>query len=518
MVEKKEKKYVSDNAQLIAEWDCEKNAMLGLNPNVLLLGSNKRAYWICAICGHEWNSIIANRAKGHGCPICARVKTGKDKIASAIKKSGTLAEKHPQIASEWGIQNELTPNDISAGSNKMFYWICPKGHSYQSTVSNRVRGKGCPICAGKKVLSGHNDLFTSHPFAKELWDFSRNAEINPEECSSKSHKVVWWKCANGHTWQSKISHITDGHDCPYCAGQRAIVGLNDIKTTNPNLAKEWDFEKNIVPIESVMQSSGKKYWWKCRYGHSWQATAAHRSNGEGCPICASSSRTSFPEKAVLYYFSKLFPDTIGSYKDQQTAPYELDIYVPSCKIAIEYDGEFYHQDVSRDFAKDILCKNLGITLFRIREPNCPIYETSAKLVTLSSLTSLSLKQAITEILIMLDYSEKKFSIDIERDRLNIEALRVHSSIKNSFGELCPHLVDEWNAERNGTVTPYSVTKSSGKKVWWRCRSCGHEWESIVANRSKGSGCPACAKANASKRAYERERKKKIGISSNQEGY
>lgn len=509
MPEKREKRYVSDNAQLMAEWDWEKNTGLGLDPRELFPGSNKRAYWICALCGHEWSSIIANRTKGHNCPICARAKTGKGKIASAIMKSGTLAEKHPQIASEWGTQNILTPNDISAGSNKKFWWVCANGHSYQSTVANRVRGNGCPICAGKRVLRGYNDLFTSYPFTKKLWDFSRNIEINPEECSGKSHKVVWWKCANGHSWQSKISHITDGHTCPYCAGQRAIVGVNDIKTTNPNLAEEWDYEKNNIPIEFVMQSSGRKYWWKCRYGHSWQATAAHRSSGEGCPICSSSLRTSFPEKAVLFYFSQLYLDAIGSYRSKDIAPYELDIYVPSLKIAIEYDGEFYHQDTSRDKIKDDICMALGIKLFRIREPNCPSYDTSAQLVFLSSLTTSSLEQAIAEIFAIVGHPGAMASIDIERDKLNIEALRVHTSIENSFGELYPHLVAEWHTERNGAVTPYSVSKSSGRKVWWKCRSCGHEWETIVANRSKGSGCPVCAKANASKRAFEREQKKRL---------
>lgn len=508
MAEKKEKRYVSDNAQLMEEWDWEANNRIGHNPSNLLLGSNKRAYWICSDCGHRWNSIIANRAKGNGCPICARAKLGKGKIVSAIKKSGTLAEKYPQIASEWGIQNELTPQDISPGSNKVFWWICPKGHSYKSAVTNRVQGQGCPICAGKKVLKGYNDLFTLYPFTEEIWDFSRNVGINPETCAGKSHKVVYWKCTEGHEWKAKISHVTDGHTCPYCAGQRAIIGTNDIKTTNPELAEEWDYEKNTVSIETVMQSSGKKYWWKCCHGHSWQATAAHRNAGEGCPICASSLRTSFPEKALLYYVGQKFSDTIGSYRSIDLSPYELDVFLPSINTGIEYDGEFYHQDISRDISKDELCNKLGIRLFRIREPNCPSYPTTAKFFYLNDLSTTSLDKVLIDILKLIGVSFEKGFVDINRDRSRIEELRVHTSIANSFGELYPHLVLEWNTERNGSLTPYSVTKSSGRKVWWICNNCGHEWESIVANRAKGSGCPACAKATASKRAIDRERKKK----------
>lgn len=499
---------MSDNAQLMKEWDWEKNTELGLDPNKLLFGSNKRAYWICSQCGNHWGAIIANRTKGNGCSICAHQRIGKSKIKFALNTSGTLAERYPSIATEWSGENTLSPNDISPGSNKMFLWICPQGHSYKASVANRIRGTKCPICAGKKVLKGYNDLITLYPFVKDIWNYSRNIGIDPEKCTGKSHRVVWWICSNGHEWESKISHITDGHTCPYCSGQRSIVGVNDIKTTNPQLAKEWDYEKNTIPTETVMQSSGKKYWWKCQYGHSWQATAAHRTAGEGCPVCASTLRTSFPEKAIFYYISKKSPDAIGSFRTAAIVPYELDIFLPTMNIAIEYDGEFYHQDISRDLAKDTLCNKLGIQLLRVREPNCPQYETSAKLLKMHSLSTLSLEQIISDILMLAGFKVEIDFVDIDRDRIKIDELRVYTRIENSFGESFPQLISEWNIERNGNITPYSVTKYSGRKVWWKCKICGYEWKTIIANRAKGSGCPSCAKANASTRAFNREREKK----------
>ena len=42
MAENKEKRYVSDNAQLIAEWDWEKNDEIGLSPNKATCGSKKK--------------------------------------------------------------------------------------------------------------------------------------------------------------------------------------------------------------------------------------------------------------------------------------------------------------------------------------------------------------------------------------------------------------------------------------------------------------------------------------------
>ena len=43
MAEKKEKKYVSDNARLMAEWDWEKNNALNLDPTILTLGMARKA-------------------------------------------------------------------------------------------------------------------------------------------------------------------------------------------------------------------------------------------------------------------------------------------------------------------------------------------------------------------------------------------------------------------------------------------------------------------------------------------
>ena len=53
MAEKKEKRYVSDNAQLIAEWDWEKNDEIGLSPNKATCGSAKKAWWKCSS-GHSF--------------------------------------------------------------------------------------------------------------------------------------------------------------------------------------------------------------------------------------------------------------------------------------------------------------------------------------------------------------------------------------------------------------------------------------------------------------------------------
>jgi DNA-directed RNA polymerase subunit RPC12/RpoP len=62
----------------------------------------------------------------------------------------------------------------------------------------------------------------------------------------------------------------------------------------------------------------------------------------------------------------------------------------------------------------------------------------------------------------------------------------------------PELVAEWHPERNGTLTPYSVSAGSGRLIWWRCsRSDEHVWRAKPNNRTMGSGCPFCANRKVS---------------------
>ena len=72
-----------------------------------------------------------------------------------------------QLMSEWNYEKNqvqgIEPQNITVGSVKKIWWICEKGHEWQATPNNRSRGQGCPVCAGRKVLVGHNDLASQMP-------------------------------------------------------------------------------------------------------------------------------------------------------------------------------------------------------------------------------------------------------------------------------------------------------------------------------------------------------------------
>ena len=104
-----EKKYIIDNAELMAEWDWGKNNELGFNPEILTLGSHKKTWWKCTN-RHEWIATIKDRNNGRGCPYCAGKKV--------LKGENDLQSINPPLAKEWNYEknNGLTPTDVTPGS------------------------------------------------------------------------------------------------------------------------------------------------------------------------------------------------------------------------------------------------------------------------------------------------------------------------------------------------------------------------------------------------------------------
>lgn len=57
-------------SEITSEWHPTRNGLL--TPDNVAPMSNKKVWWLCAHNReHEWEAIVANRAKGRGCPYCA---------------------------------------------------------------------------------------------------------------------------------------------------------------------------------------------------------------------------------------------------------------------------------------------------------------------------------------------------------------------------------------------------------------------------------------------------------------
>lgn len=167
---------------------------------------------------------------------------------------------------------ELKPSDVLEGSHKYVWWKCQNGHSWRARILSRSRGAGCPVCTGKAVMSGENDLATLFPDIAAQWDTERNGSLRPDQITSFSNRKVWWRCTLGHEWQAIVAaRAVENSGCPYCAGRRVLAGFNDLATLHPKIAAQWDSTLNsgLTP-EMVTPGSHKRVWWKCAEGHVWK--------------------------------------------------------------------------------------------------------------------------------------------------------------------------------------------------------------------------------------------------------
>ena len=194
------------------------------------------------------------------------------------------------------------------------------------------------------------------------WDYELNKDITPYTICPSSRIRAWWKCNKcGYKWETGITNRTlQQTGCPACAGSILLVGINDLATKYPEIAKEWNYEKNtnLLP-QDIRPGSHKKYWWKCsKCGHEWLASPNNRTNHNSkCPACTQASG--------------------------------------------------------------------------------------------------------------------------------------HVKGKTDLATTHPELEKEWHPTKNKDVNPCDVKSGSGKKVWWRCSTCGNEWQASVYSRVKGGGCPSC---------------------------
>ena len=473
---------------IASEWDYEKNGEK--TPANYTVRSGERVWWKCKR-NHSWEAVIASRTgnKYVGCPYCSGLLP--------IEGETDLLTTNPELISEWNYEKNtlLTPNMVKAGSSDKVWWICDKGHEWQAVISSRtVNESGCPFCSGRYAIQGENDLMSvDSPLLKE-WNYDRNGRLTPSDFKEHSARKIWWKCKKGHEWCSSISDRSRGDGCPYCSGKRVLVGFNDLAHINPYIAKEWNYEKNGNKIpQKYTCKSGIKVWWKCEKGHEWKTSISNRSRGDGCPKCNSGIRTSFPEQAIYFYVKKIYPDAVNRCTDVLPNGMEIDIFIPSINVGIEYDGSVWHESdkaLEKEVKKYIECKRNDIFLIRVKEKGGNARENSCD-VMLRIDDSFN-NEAYSSLFMQLSkYIKIPNEIDVKNDRVHIQENYKTEIKNNSFGSKYADLVVEWDSEKNGMLTPYMFSSNSGERIWWKCCK-NHSWQTTISTRAKGSGCPYCS--------------------------
>ena len=140
----------------------------------------------------------------------------------------SLLNTHPLLSAEWDYEKNypLRPENFTYGNENKFWWLCPKGHSYETVLKYRTNinsPTGCPYCVGKKVGEDNNLLSMFPEIAKE-WHPTKNGDLTPKDVTYGSNKKVWWLCNKRHDWETTPNQRTkpSGSSCPYCVGRKSL--------------------------------------------------------------------------------------------------------------------------------------------------------------------------------------------------------------------------------------------------------------------------------------------------------
>jgi len=286
-------------------------------------------------------------------------------------------------------------------------------------------------------MNKEKKYINEYPNLMKEWNWEKNNELRlyPDKLLHKSNKNVWWKCAKNHSWKDSIYHRVDGRNCPYCSNRRVLVGFNDLQTTHPQLADEWNYAKNVnlKPTEMVAGSSKKVYWICLKCGHEWQMQVQYRTKNEtGCPICDKEKVSEKRRKVIV--------QKRGGIKNRRLR-------------------EEWNYEKNNPFTPDDFTEGSNMLVWW-RCSSCG-YEWESKIANRRNGRN-------------CPYCSNKVVV----------------KGKNDLQTTHPDLSKEWNYEKNYPLTPYEVSKGGGKKVWWTCPN-GHDYQATVNHRTTGTNCPVC---------------------------
>ncbi len=505
--------------EIAIEWDYDRNNHL--HPSEVLPFSNKKAFWICNK-GHSYEMPISSRtAQKQGCPYCG----GK----RVLKGFNDLESRFPEIAAEWDYEKNgsLQPSEVTYGSSKKVYWICHTcGNEWAATITTRTSGEGCKKCGNKKGVAKRIDYKLLHgsslaekaPELLKEWDYAKNT-IPPESVPFGSNKRAFWLCEKGHSYDLRIADKYSGQGCPICAGKRVLAGFNDLESRFPEVAADWDYNKNYpLKPSDISFGSGKKVYWKCRNcgkPYFLPVLEQRSRNLKVCNNCRKELGSSIPEQIVYYYIKRAFPDAINRFSEiEELGKRELDIYIPSIKVGIEYDGRAWHEDISRDENKANITDDLGIHLIRLRESGLKEIKDSSFVILVER------KQSEDNYLYLVNPLKTLFDelckyacftvpqVDIDRDIGTVLNSFLIRRKERSLAKVYPDVAKDFDSSKNGGLSADNIYCGTGLSVWWKCSVCGHEWKTRVSDRTgKGQGCLVCG----NKRSKNNRRMQKLKL-------
>lgn len=315
------------------------------NDSPIMVGrSSKEAYLWDGECGHQWSRSPFGMNKVSSCPECDRRNREEQKELLETQK--------------------LRDQEIARLKRKQ--------EKVQQKLDEETRRRQSKHETWKRRVAKMQAEGTTLRQARPNIADQVITPVDTNTILATSTVRLQFQCEHGHTWDTSLrDRVRKNSGCPVCSKRTTVTGINDLATLFPDIAAEWHPD-NLVSVNEVSAGSNTKAQWRCSgCGHEWATQPNYRCyQGYGCPNC-SLKGTSNAEQSLAEFVSGLVPIMTNVRGLLGDTNYEVDIWIPSHNIGIEFNGLHWHQEkyVGRDYhaEKSRLAEDNGITLFHIWE-------------------------------------------------------------------------------------------------------------------------------------------------------
>lgn len=273
--------------------------------------------------GHKHSIRYECWLRGQRCPTCKHIENGrfkKEKIASELKN-----------AFESEGYKLLSHNYIDADSRTLKY-MCPKGHTGYISWHLWKSGTRCKECSANKSLSHRRLEFDTIKSSFEQEGYT----LLSTEYERNTQKLEYI-CPRGHRHSISWSNWQKGERCKYCEIERHA---NQHRHTIEYIKEAFESEGYTLLTKNYIDNR-QKLDYICPLGHIYKISWGKWKQGQRCPKCYGN--ISKAEDEIYNLIKRKTPDAIQS--DKTTIyPLQLDIYIPSKNIAVEYCGLYWHSE------------------------------------------------------------------------------------------------------------------------------------------------------------------------------
>lgn len=329
-----------------------------LTPRNVFKKTDKKYFFDCPTCKHDFDISLDNLARGKWCGYCNNSKLcSSDKCNICLEKSFASHDK----VIFWSTKNKENPRNVFKKTNKKFLFNCDKcKHSFEKELAKISYENGwCPYCAHQKLCDNddcemcYDMCFESHPKAK-YW--SKKNTKHPGDVFKNSASKYWFDCPTcGHDYEKALFDM-DRYGCPYCGNQQLCSNDKCQNCFNKSFAssdkaKYLDPENKINP-RSIFKSSEKKYDFICEKKHKF-TSALNKINCDNtwCPFCIRKTEAKLYDWLVEKYKNVEREKRFEWCKQKKALPF--DFFLPEYNLLIELDGNQHFEQIQNWQSPDI---------------------------------------------------------------------------------------------------------------------------------------------------------------------